>query len=109
MEFPGHDRGYLKRERVILARHPAVEPVEERSHYVVVRTYPNGGQDVQKVVDTARVEGKAAWVEYEDILRFYPYTAEEQAQLQAPTAQEDTDAMLIDHELRLTMLELEGN
>lgn len=104
--FPGHGKGYLRRERVEIARHPAVEAVAEQSHFEVLRTYPNGGQDVKKVVDVPGVTGRAAWVEYEDILRFFPYADEVLAELQKPTPQEDTDALLLDHELRLTMLEL---
>jgi len=108
VEFPGYGRGYLRRERVEAARHPAVEAAAERSHYQVLRTYPNGGADVERKVDAPAVEGRAAWVEYEQILRYRPYTAEELARLQQPTAQADTDAMLVDHELRLTLLEAGG-
>ncbi len=104
--FPGYDRGYLRRERLEVARHPAVEAVPEKSHYEVLRTYPGGGQDVKKVVDVPGTAGRAAWTEYEDILRFYPHTDAELAALQKPTPQADTDALLLDHELRLTMLEL---
>ena len=106
IDFPGHDKGYLFPERVETARHPEVKAVAEQSHYETVRTYPNGGKDVVKVVDVAKVEGRAAWVEYEDILRFHPYSQEELAEMQKPTPQEDADALLVDHELRLTMLEL---
>ena len=39
--------------------HPAVEGVEEVSHYETVAEYPNGGKDVQRVVDVPGVPAQA--------------------------------------------------
>jgi len=75
--------GRLKEDRILVARHPAVEPVEETWHYEVVAQYPNGGRDVEKVVDTPGVEGKEAWDEYEDIHRYIPYTQSELEKIKA--------------------------
>ena len=57
--------------------HPAVEGVEEVSHYETVAEYPNGGRDVRKVIDTPGVAAKAAWIERVPIQRYIRYTAEE--------------------------------
>ena len=52
------------------------------------------------------MEAKDAWDEYETVQRYIPYTDEELEAMNAPSHQDDMDGMLIDHELRLTMLEL---
>jgi hypothetical protein len=57
--------------------HEAIKAVEEVGHYEVVAEYPNGGKDVEWIVDTPGVEAKEAWDEYEDILRYIPYTETE--------------------------------
>lgn len=57
--------------------HPAVEAVEEKGHYEVAAEYPNGGKDLQWVVDVPGVEGKEAYVTYEDYYLYTPYTQEE--------------------------------
>ena len=59
--------------------HPAVEGVEEVSHYETVAEYPNGGRDVRKVIDTPGVPAKAAWTEQGPIQRYIRYTEEELA------------------------------
>lgn len=59
--------------------HPAVEGVEEVSHYETVAEYPNGGKDVRKVIDTPGVQAKAAWTEQVPIQRYIRYTEEELA------------------------------
>lgn len=74
---PDLSRGYLKEDRIFAKHHEAVEPVEEQWHYEVIAEYPNGGKDIKKVIDVARVEAKAAWDEYEDIQRYIEYTEDE--------------------------------
>ena len=69
--------GRLEEEKLLIARHEAVMAVEEVWHYEVVREYPNGGQDVQKVIDVPGVQPQDAWDEYETIYRYIPYTEEE--------------------------------
>lgn len=70
-------KGYLKRDSLFIRRHEAVEAVEEQGHWETIKEYPNGGKDVEWVVDTPAVEAKEAWDEYEDVLRFIPYTTKE--------------------------------
>lgn len=55
---------------------PRVEAVEEVGHYEVVKEYPNGGKDIEWVIDTPGIPGSDAidaWDEYEEIKRFIPY------------------------------------
>lgn len=106
LEAPDLAVGYLREERILVAHHEAIEAVEEQWHYETIAEYPNGGKDVQKVVDLPGVEAKDAWDEYEDIQRYILYTPEELEAMNAPSPQDDMDAMLVDHEFRLTMLEL---
>lgn len=75
--------GRLIPDRLFVAHHPAVKPVEEVYHYEVIARYPNGGKDIVKVIDTPGVPLSEAWDEYEDILRFIPYTPEEFAEIEA--------------------------
>lgn len=77
VQNPDLDLGYLKSDRIFVAHHDAVEAVKEEYHYETIREYPNGGKDVQKVVDVEAVEPKDAWDEYEDIQRYVLYTEEE--------------------------------
>ncbi len=72
-------KGYLKRDRLFLRHHPAVEAVPSKGHYETVKEYKNGGKEVAWVEDVPGVAAKEAWDEYEDILRFVPYTPGELA------------------------------
>ena len=106
IQSPDLSIGRLVEEQLFVAHHPAVEAVADQWHYETIAEYPNGGKDVKKVVDVPGVEAKDAWDEYETIQRYIPYTDEELEAMNAPSPQDDMDGMLIDHELRLTMLEL---
>ena len=59
--------------------HPAVEGVEEQWHWETVTEYPNGGKDVQKIVDRPGVKAQEEWVEQVPVQRYIRYTAEELA------------------------------
>ena len=71
--------GKLVDDKLLIATHDAIEAVEEQWHYEIIAEYPNGGKDVEKVIDVAGVEARAAWEEYEDILRYIEYSEEELA------------------------------
>ena len=77
IEKHDHAKGYLKKDSLFVCHHAAVEAVEEVGHYETVKEYPNGGKDVKWVVDTPAVEAKEAWDQYEEILRFVPYSEAE--------------------------------
>ena len=78
IENPDLTLGYLKddAEEII---HPAVEGVEEQWHWETVTEYPNGGKDVQKIVDRPGVQAQEEWVEKVPIQKYIRYTAEELA------------------------------
>ena len=78
IESPDLTLGYLTDDTEEIT-HPAVEGVEELFHYETVAEYPNGGRDVQRVVDVPGVPARPAWVEQRPIKRYIRYTAEELA------------------------------
>lgn len=74
---PDFNEGYYVVETIVIAHHPAQEYIPEQWHYEVVAEYPNGGKDVERVIDVQGQEARDAWDEVEDILRWHPYTEEE--------------------------------
>ena len=86
IETPNLEIGYLKPDRFFIQHHEAIEAVEEQGHYEVIAVYPNGGKDVEWVVDVPGVEAQEAWDEYEDVLRYVLYNAEELAAIKAERA-----------------------
>ena len=78
IQAPDLTLGYLtdSTEEII---HPAVEGVEEVSHYETAAEYPNGGRDVRKVIDVPGVPAQAAWIEQVPVQRYIRYTEEELA------------------------------
>lgn len=76
IENPDLTLGYL-RPSTRTEHHEAVEGVTEVWHYETVAEYPNGGKDVQRVVDVPGVEEKPAWDEEIPIQIYVPYTQEE--------------------------------
>ena len=123
IENPDLTLGYLVDDTEPV-EHPAVEGVEEVSHYETVAEYPNGGKDVQRVVDVPGVPAQAAWTEQMPVQRYIRYTAEElaaqeearkkqEAKDKLPetvaalqSAQADADTLNVDQAYRLTLLEL---
>ena len=82
IENPDLSLGYLtpgKRTE----HHAAVKGVAEVWHYETVAEYPNGGKDVQRVVDVPGVEAKPAWDEEIPIQIYGPYTQEELDRMEA--------------------------
>jgi hypothetical protein len=73
-------KGYLKNDSLFVRHHEAISAVEEQGHWETLAEYPNGGKDVDWVIDVPAVEAKEAWDEYEDILRFVPFSVEELAE-----------------------------
>ena len=60
IENPDLTLGYLVDDTEPV-EHPAVEGVEEQWHWEPVTEYPNGGKDVQKIIDVPGVPAQAAW------------------------------------------------
>ena len=78
LENPDLTLGYLTTSTEEVT-HPAVEGVEEQWHWETLTEYPNGGKDVQKIVDRPGVQAQEEWVEQVPIQRYIRYTAEELA------------------------------
>ena len=76
IEKPDLSLGYLK-DDIRIQHHEAIEGVEEQWHYEVIAEYPNGGKDVEKVIDVPGVEAVDAWDEEVAIKIYVPYTKEE--------------------------------
>ena len=93
VENPDLTLGYLTDDTEEIT-HPAVEGVEERWHWETVTEYPNGGKDVQKIVDRPGVQAQEEWVEQVPIQKYIRYTAEElAAQEEARKKQEAKDKL----------------
>lgn len=123
IENPDLTLGYLVDDTEPV-EHPAVEGVDEQWHRETVAEYPNGGKDVKKIIDVPGVTAQAAWTEQVPVQRYLRYTEEElAAQEEARKKQEamdklpetvaalqaalaDADALNLDQDYRLTLLEL---
>lgn len=77
IKSPDLEKGYLKNDSLFVMHHEEIKAVEEVGHYEVIAEYENGGKDVEWVIDTPGVEAVEAWDEYEEILRYIPYTETE--------------------------------
>ena len=98
LETVDESKGYLKRDSLFLCHHEAVEGTPPKGHYKTVKEYPNGGKDVVWVVDVPGVAAKEARDEYEDILRFIPFSAAQMAQKRITELKENlrnTDYMIL--------------
>lgn len=61
----------------IIYNYPEVKEVKEQGHYITIAEYPNGGKDVQWIVDVPGVKYQPARSEVEDIYIYIPYTSDE--------------------------------
>lgn len=93
VENPDLTLGYLTddTEEII---HPAVEGVEEQWHWETVTEYPNGGRDVQKIIDRPGVQAQEEWVEQVPVQRYIRYTEEELAAREKERQQAEEAARL---------------
>lgn len=104
IENPDLTKGYLKQETQTV-HHDAVAGVEEVSHYETLAEYPNGGKDVQKVVDVPGVAAQEAYDEEVEMQRYVLYTAEELAAQEKARKEAEEKAQLPTAEERLAALE----
>ena len=93
MENPDLTLGYLTADTEEII-HPAVEGVEEQWHWETVTEYPNGGKDVQKIIDVPGVPAQAAWTEQVPVQRYIRYTEEELAAREKERQQAEEAARL---------------
>lgn len=64
---------------------PEVQAVQEQGHYVTIAEYPNGGKDVEWVVDVAGTEYQPERIEKVPITVYVPFTEEQLKQQQINT------------------------
>ena len=84
IENPDLEKGYLEPAKETV-HHEAVEGVEEQYHQETIAEYPNGGKDVEKVIDVEGVKAKDAWDEEVDVMKYVLYTEAELTQRCAST------------------------
>lgn len=75
------EKGFLK-EDTITIHHDALPYIERKTHYKVIRTYQNGSEDVETVVDVEGQDARPAYDETVGIFVYVPYSAEELARRQ---------------------------
>lgn len=68
--------GYLQNDTLV-THFPEVQAIKEQGHYKVIAEYPNGGKDVEWIVDVEGVEYQPEHDEEENILVYIPYTQAE--------------------------------
>ena len=79
------NKGHLKLDKLFIRHHEAVEEIKEQWHYETVAEYPNGGKDVEKIIDVPYQAPQEEYDEYEDIYVYIPYTDEELEELNKPS------------------------
>ena len=91
---PDLSLGYLSEEKFFIVHHEAIEPVVEQGHWETIAEYPNGGKDVEWVIDIAEVKAREAYDEYEDIYRYVLYTEDELDKIEEERNQPTTEDIL---------------
>ena len=104
IENPELTLGYIT-DSTRTVNHDAVEGVQEVWHYETVAEYPNGGKDVQKVVDVPGVEAKPARDEEIPIQIYVPYTQEELDRIEAERNKPTTEERVAQLEAQLASYE----
>ena len=79
------NKGHLELDKLFIRHHKAVEEIKEQWHYETIAEYPNGGKDVEKIIDVPYQAPQEAFDEYEDIYVYIPYTYEELEELNKPS------------------------
>lgn len=77
VDEPDFKKGYLIEDKRLIRHHDAIDAIDEVGHYEIIAEYPNGGKDIQWVIDVPGVPAKASWDEYEKIQRYLLYTEDE--------------------------------
>lgn len=70
------EQGKLIPDKLFIAHHPEQAEIPAVKHREVKR-FPNGGASAEWVIDVPAVPAKPSWDEYEDIMVYVPFTAEQ--------------------------------
>ena len=68
---PDPSSGLGEEKQIFIAHHDAEEEVPDIGHYKVVAEYPNGGKDVEWIVDVPGRPYIPAWDEYETVILWH--------------------------------------
>lgn len=94
-------KGELVKDKII-THHEEVIGQEEEGHYETIAEYPNGGKDVEYVIDKPYIEHQDAYDEEEEIGVYIPFSEEklerianeqEMARLKMEIASTDYEAL----------------
>ena len=77
IQNPNLENGYLVDDKIQIGLTPAVAEVKEQGHYEVKKEYPNGGKEMQWVVDVPYVASQESEPIFEDIKVYIPFSAQE--------------------------------
>ncbi len=69
------EKGELELDTITI-HHEEIVGQEEEGHYEVVAEYPNGGKDVEYIIDKPYIEHQDAYDEEEQIQVYVPYSNE---------------------------------
>lgn len=89
--------GYIKAD-TLTTHIEATKGVEEKGHYVTVREYPNGGKDVEWIVDVPGVEAVEEHDETEEILVYIAYTEKELRRRSLEKERDEVEEWLKNHD-----------
>lgn len=70
------EKGYLK-DDFIIKHHDAIKEQEEKGYFKTIKTYPNGGKDVEWVVEQPFIQAHEAYNEEIPIQVYVPYSEKE--------------------------------
>jgi hypothetical protein len=73
---PDLEKGYYKND-VLITHYDEVQEVKEEGHWETIKEYPNGGKDVEWVVDVKGVEYQKERNETTQIITYVMFTEEE--------------------------------
>lgn len=77
-------QGYLQKDTLEIIVEEQL-PLEEQSYYIIVNEYPNGGQEVKKIIQTEALPYIPAHIQTEEIQVYIPYTEAELIIMQTNT------------------------
>lgn len=92
-EEPDLSLGYLT-DSTRTEHHDAIQQVVEQGHWDIIAEYPNGGKDVEWIIDVPGVQAKEAWDEEIPIQIYTLYTEEELEEIHERENQPDAFTLL---------------
>ena len=82
IENPDLEKGWIEDTKRTI-HHEEIQGVTEQGHYETIAEYPNGGKDIEWIIDVPGVDHVPAWDEDIPIQIYHPYTQEEMDRMEA--------------------------